>query len=191
MQALFDAVRQACSPHVWSRGVEFTRANAVLSERADDDEVVFKVVAQDKAVQPTVTLWPDDEDWSCDCDHPEDGMRARGGSGYRLPTRRPGGQALARGAAGQRQVALRVQPFRWGLELRALRRPRGPRATPGIAVIAEPDAARRLFVPGPGVHRGSGRAGGFGSRVGPGSVPSRPVASPDDAQASYRAGALC
>ena len=33
MQALFDAVRQACSPHVWSRGVEFTRANAVLSER--------------------------------------------------------------------------------------------------------------------------------------------------------------
>ena len=71
MQALFDAVRQACSPHVWSRGVEFTRANAVLSERADDEEVVFKVVAQDKAVQPTVTLWPDDEDWSCDCDHPE------------------------------------------------------------------------------------------------------------------------
>ena len=71
MQALFDAVRQACSSHVWSRGVEFTRANAVLSERADDEEVIFKVVAQDKAVQPTVTLWPDDEDWSCDCGHHE------------------------------------------------------------------------------------------------------------------------
>ena len=71
MQALFDAVRQACSPHVWSRGVEFTRANAVLSERADDEEVVFKVVTQDKAVQPTVTLWPDDEDWLCDCGHHE------------------------------------------------------------------------------------------------------------------------
>ena len=71
MQALFEAVRQACTPHVWSRGVEFTRANAVLSDRADDEEVVFKVVAQDRAVQPTVTLWPDDEDWSCDCDHPE------------------------------------------------------------------------------------------------------------------------
>ena len=71
MQALFEAVRQACTPQVWSRGVEFTRANAVLSDRADDEEVVFKVVAQDRAVQPTVTLWPDDEDWSCDCDHPE------------------------------------------------------------------------------------------------------------------------
>ena len=71
MQALFDAVRQACSPHVWSRGVEYTRANAVLSERADGEEVVFKVVTQDKAVQPTVTLWPDDEDWLCDCDHHE------------------------------------------------------------------------------------------------------------------------
>ena len=71
MQALFDAVRQACSPHVWSRGVEFTRANAVLSERADDEEVVLKVVTQDKAVQPTVTLWPDDEDWLCDCGHNE------------------------------------------------------------------------------------------------------------------------
>ena len=71
MQALFEAVRQACTPQVWSRGVEFTRANAVLSDRADDEEVVFKVVAQDRTVQPTVTLWPDDEDWSCDCDHPE------------------------------------------------------------------------------------------------------------------------
>ena len=71
MQALFDAVRQACSPHVWSRGVEYTRANAVLSERADGEEVVFKVVTQDKAVQPTVTLWPDDEDWLCDCGHHE------------------------------------------------------------------------------------------------------------------------
>ena len=71
MQALFDAVRQACSPHVWSRGVEFSRANAVLSERADDEEVVFKVMARDKAVQPTVTLWPDDEEWLCDCGHHE------------------------------------------------------------------------------------------------------------------------
>ena len=71
MQALFDVVRQACSPHVWSRGVEFTRANAVLSERTDDEEIVLKVVTQDKAVQPTVTLWPDDEDWLCDCGHHE------------------------------------------------------------------------------------------------------------------------
>ena len=71
MQALFDAVRQACSPHVWSRGVEFTRANAVLSERADGEEVVLKVVTRDKVVQPTVTLWPDDEDWLCDCGHHE------------------------------------------------------------------------------------------------------------------------
>ena len=47
MQTLFDAVRQACSPHVWSRGVEFTRANAVLSERADGEEVVAQVLSQD------------------------------------------------------------------------------------------------------------------------------------------------
>ena len=71
MQALFEAVRQACTSQVWSRGVEFTRANAVLSDRADDEEVVFKIVAQDRAVQPTVTLWPNDEEWSCDCDHRE------------------------------------------------------------------------------------------------------------------------
>lgn len=71
MQALFDAVRQACPPHVWSRGVEFARANAVLSERADGEEIVLKVVTRDKVVQPTVTLWPDDEDWLCDCGHHE------------------------------------------------------------------------------------------------------------------------
>ncbi len=71
MQALFDAVRQACTPHVWSRGVEFTRADAVLSERADGEEVVLKVMTRDKVVQPTVILWPDDEDWLCDCGHHE------------------------------------------------------------------------------------------------------------------------
>jgi superfamily II DNA or RNA helicase len=67
MQALFDAIRDACSAKTWSRGVELSRAGAVIGERADNQESVFKVATQVGMTYATVTLWPADEDWMCDC----------------------------------------------------------------------------------------------------------------------------
>ncbi len=67
MQSLFEAVRAACSPTTWSRGVELTRRKAVSQERAGRDERVFRVVTRGGMICPRVTLYTDDDDWDCDC----------------------------------------------------------------------------------------------------------------------------
>src|SRR5215468_7291919 len=67
MQALFEAVRQACTPGEWSRGVELSRGRAVVVEHAHDDEIVLRISRRGGMTSPTVTLWPEDKDWSCDC----------------------------------------------------------------------------------------------------------------------------
>jgi superfamily II DNA or RNA helicase len=67
MQALFEAVRQACSPGEWSRGVELSRGGGVVVEHATSDEVMLKISTRSGMISPTVTLWPEDKDWSCNC----------------------------------------------------------------------------------------------------------------------------
>lgn len=69
MQKLLAAVHAAASPRDWSRGVELSRAGAVIGKRRTASEIVVQVAVKGVAVSPTVTLWPDEEDgWSCDCD---------------------------------------------------------------------------------------------------------------------------
>jgi superfamily II DNA or RNA helicase len=67
MQALFEAVREACSSKSWSRGVELSRAGAVIGEHVAKGEIVLKVATQEGMAYATVTLWPEEEDWICDC----------------------------------------------------------------------------------------------------------------------------
>src|SRR5262249_37374333 len=68
MQALFEAVRQACTPGEWSRGVELSRGRAVVVEHAHDDEIVLRISTRGGMTSPImVTLWPEDKDWSCNC----------------------------------------------------------------------------------------------------------------------------
>src|SRR6267143_740557 len=67
MQALFEAVRQACSPGDWSRGVELCRGGAVVVDHATKDEVMLRISTRSGMISPTVTLWPEDKDWACNC----------------------------------------------------------------------------------------------------------------------------
>jgi uncharacterized Zn finger protein len=67
MQALFEAVRQVCSPDDWSRGVELSRGGGVVVDHATNDEVMLRISTRSGMVSPTVTLWPEDKDWSCNC----------------------------------------------------------------------------------------------------------------------------
>ncbi len=67
MQALFEEIRENCSPTIWSRGVELNRAGAVVTETSDDEEIVLKVATRQGMAYATVTLWPAEEDWLCDC----------------------------------------------------------------------------------------------------------------------------
>ena len=62
MQFLFEAVRQACSPGDWSRGVELSRGGAVVVEHAHNDEIVLRIATRAGMASPTVTLWPEDKD---------------------------------------------------------------------------------------------------------------------------------
>jgi superfamily II DNA or RNA helicase len=68
MQALVAAVRKAALPAIWSQGVKLARERAVAKASAKGGEVVLRVRAPGQAVPPTVTLYVDDLEWSCDCD---------------------------------------------------------------------------------------------------------------------------
>jgi superfamily II DNA or RNA helicase len=67
LDELFDAVRRACTPERWSRGIELARAAAVRAERTGDEEAVFHVAGRGGRTARTVRLFPSDADWECAC----------------------------------------------------------------------------------------------------------------------------
>jgi superfamily II DNA or RNA helicase len=64
---LLAAVREACRPGIWSQGVKLAREGAVFDRRVQGDAVTARVRAPGAAVAPTVTLYPEDREWTCDC----------------------------------------------------------------------------------------------------------------------------
>jgi superfamily II DNA or RNA helicase len=75
MQRMLETVRQATLPGVWSQGVKLVRDGAVTRVPASScgrgsgtaNEVVLRVRAPGHAIAPTVTLYPRDGEWTCDC----------------------------------------------------------------------------------------------------------------------------
>jgi len=61
------AVRKACLPGLWSQGVKLAREGAVFGLEERGGSLVMRVNAPGLAVAPTVTLYPEDEEWTCDC----------------------------------------------------------------------------------------------------------------------------
>ncbi|PKN56253.1 MAG: helicase [Deltaproteobacteria bacterium HGW-Deltaproteobacteria-14] len=64
---LFQAIRESVSAADWSAGVGLARDGLVTLEREEDDELTLRVVAASKRRSFEVTLWPEDEEWQCDC----------------------------------------------------------------------------------------------------------------------------
>jgi superfamily II DNA or RNA helicase len=71
--ALFDAVRGACSPQIWSSAVELGRAGAVVGEPGEEEEVVFRVAKSGGMISHAVTFFLDDAEWDCECPSPTAG----------------------------------------------------------------------------------------------------------------------
>lgn len=69
---LADVVRKAALPGVWSQGVKLVREQGVARVSGNAKEAVLRVRAPGHAVAPTVTLYLEDEEWSCDCDSKAD-----------------------------------------------------------------------------------------------------------------------
>jgi superfamily II DNA or RNA helicase len=68
MERFLAAVRKATLPAIWSQGVKLAREKAVARvPGASDGEVTLRVRAPGHAIAPTVTLYVDDDEWSCDC----------------------------------------------------------------------------------------------------------------------------
>jgi hypothetical protein len=75
---LLDAVRKASLPGVWSQGVKLARERAVTlaadsapgarAPGAAPGEMTLRVRAPGQAIPPTVTLYTEALEWSCDCD---------------------------------------------------------------------------------------------------------------------------
>ena len=65
--ALFEAIRDVCPKATWSRGVDLSRADAVVGADAAQDQVVFRVSTRGGLHCPTVTLYVEDGEWDCDC----------------------------------------------------------------------------------------------------------------------------
>ena len=64
----FDSLRKASLPGIWSQGVRIARtAGNVVTERRSESEVTLRVRSLGDGVVPTVTLYLEDEEWSCDC----------------------------------------------------------------------------------------------------------------------------
>ena len=72
LQELFTAVRGACSSRSWSRGIELNRADAVDGVQEDDERVTLRVKVPGRTVAPVVNLYPEDDEWDCECDSSAD-----------------------------------------------------------------------------------------------------------------------
>lgn len=68
LQSIFDAVRSACRPGLWSFGVKLARGDAVFGREDGKETVTVRVRAPGTIVAPTVRLYPEDGEWTCDCD---------------------------------------------------------------------------------------------------------------------------
>ena len=64
MQSFLEVVRKATLPGVWSLGVKLAREGSVVRGA---DSSTFRVRAPGHAVAPTVQLFVEDGEWSCDC----------------------------------------------------------------------------------------------------------------------------
>jgi superfamily II DNA or RNA helicase len=96
MEEWFDAIREACSPGVWSRGVELVRAEAVSGEHADDEEAVLRVATRGGLIAPSVTLHLEDEEWECTCNSREDPCEHVAAAAIALRQARKAGRELPR-----------------------------------------------------------------------------------------------
>ncbi len=65
LSPLVAAVRRAARTETWSRAVLLAREGLVVADTLDDDELVLTVLVKPTARK--VWLWPEDEDWSCEC----------------------------------------------------------------------------------------------------------------------------
>ena len=112
LQDLLAAVRKACLPGPWSQGTKLARDGAVLGEPSLTDSITVRVRTAAKGIAPTVTLYPKDLEWSCDCGSPVDPCSHVVAAIIALSQAADAGKALESGQAtfGRLRYRLRRSP---------------------------------------------------------------------------------
>jgi superfamily II DNA or RNA helicase len=67
IRKVLEAVRAASLPGLWSQGVKLAREGRVTEVAVSTVEVTLRVRAPGHVIAPTVTLYVDEDEWSCDC----------------------------------------------------------------------------------------------------------------------------
>lgn len=63
--ALQTSLQEAALPAVWSRGINLAKDGVFFLEAESASEVLLRY--HKPPVSPKITLWPEEEDWHCDC----------------------------------------------------------------------------------------------------------------------------
>jgi superfamily II DNA or RNA helicase len=109
LDALFDALREACPTRNWSRGIELARADAVDGVEQDADSATLRVKAPGRRVAPVVTLYLADEEWVCDCDSRAAACEHAAAAVIALRQARREGKALPTSAKAGARVGYRLR----------------------------------------------------------------------------------
>ncbi len=117
IEPLFEAIRRECSSAGWSRGVELVRAKAVRGDSDDGEEIVLQISERGGLICPTVRLYPDEEDWDCDCSSSEPGCAHAAAAVIALRKTRADGGKLPAGEQTGGRIGYRFRRIRGGLEL--------------------------------------------------------------------------
>ncbi|MEO7164661.1 MAG: SNF2-related protein, partial [Bdellovibrionia bacterium] len=64
----FQHLLKLCPPGLWSQGMSLVRSNSVIKDAVSKDEKIFRIQDPNRSVGRKVSLWPEDEDWFCDCE---------------------------------------------------------------------------------------------------------------------------
>ena len=105
MQAFLATVRESCPRSNWSRGVEWARVKGVVTADSETPESgTLKVKADSDLMTRTVTLYLDDEDWTCDCPGKDDVCAHVAAAAIALNRARKDGQPLPRTSSRLAQV---------------------------------------------------------------------------------------
>lgn len=117
MDELFQAVRSNCPAGLWSRAVELVRRYAVTGESAEEDEIVCRVKATGRVVPFTVQLYPQDEEWTCDCPSRAVCCEHVAAAVIAVRKARADGEELPRGRSHEAKLVYRFSRYRGELSL--------------------------------------------------------------------------
>jgi hypothetical protein len=129
MQALLEAIREACPRPVWQRATQLAQTANVTGKRTADGDLELQVITRGGMASPSVWLSPGKLDWSCECDSGDDACIHVAASAQWMASATERGQDLSAFTAPTIKVAYRLSREDDALRLERFLR-RGDQLTP-------------------------------------------------------------